>query len=389
MHRLSGLIVLLSLMTNAMVQAETFSQLLERLRSTSDTLAKRKIVDNFFALNTFPIVESDKIHFVYRGRGTKVAVPGELNGWNPAISRMENLPGTDLFYRSESLAINGRLEYKIWVDSSWMLDPLNGRRALGGFGYNSDVWMPDYVQSFIERYQPVVRHGRIDSFVFESAILHRAYPIHVYHPTVKRRKQPLPVVYVTDGGDYKELGRMIVILDNLLSERRIAPVIAVFVDPRTIPDDPSSNVRMVDYSANDAYLDFLENELSPHLTKRYGSTKLPKERLILGASMGGLIATYAVLQRHRFIQNCAAQSPAYLQADSTVLELIKGMNAIAGTFYIDTGTINDTEKEARRASILLRERGADVVFAEYPEGHNWTNWRARIPLILQHFFPRK
>ncbi|HZY11065.1 MAG TPA: hypothetical protein VFF29_07915, partial [Bacteroidota bacterium] len=59
------------------------------------------------------------------------------------------------------------------------------------------------------------------------------------------------------------------------------------------------------------------------------------------------------------------------------------------TFFLQTGIIGDTEIEARRVAQLLRKNGGIVKLEEAPEGHNWTNWRARIPLLLTYFFPSR
>ena len=180
---------------------------------------------------------------------------------------------------------------------------------------------------------------------------------------------------------------MNIVIDNLLATKKIQPVIGVFIDPRTELSDPSTNQRMKEYSANDAYLDFLEKELSPYLAKHYNTLEQSQSRMIMGASMGGLIATYAALVRPEFFPNCAAQSPAYKQADSAVIKLLRKTKLTKIKAWIETGTINDTQSEANLVYELLRRSGATVKYSEYPEGHNWSNWRARLAQILEHFFP--
>jgi enterochelin esterase family protein len=229
--------------------------------------------------------------------------------------------------------------------------------------------------------------GRIDTISVESASLHRTYPVYVYLPPGGTGGGSLPTIVVTDGGDYLTLGGMDRLLDGLIAAKTIRSVVGVFVDPRTDPRDAASNKRMTDYAASDAYLDFLQLELSPLVEKRYGTSRDPRDRLILGASMGGLISTYAVLTRPGFFAACAAQSPAYWQADSTVVRLANRAGSLDGEFYLQTGTMHDTEKEARLVSRLLRERRARVTFEEFHEGHNWTNWRDKHERILKHYFP--
>ena len=311
-----------------------------------------------------------------------------MNGWYAATGVMARAQGTDLFFRTDTIPIDGRVEYKFWVDSSWILDPLNPRKALGGFGDNSDVWMPKYVSRDIDP-RNSSEHGNIDTVWIESKILQRKHPVFIYTSSKASKSVLAPVLYVTDGGDYLTIGRLNLILDSLVAAGRIKPIIAVCVDPRTNLSDGSTNQRMKDYAANDAYLDFLEKEISPYIEKQYPVSRASKDRVIIGASMGGLIATYAALTRPNFWPNCAAQSPAYLQADTAVIKLTEKIMFTPAKISIQTGIIHDTQNEARYVHNLLKKKAAYYMYEEFHEGHNWTNWRTHLPKLLEYFFPAR
>jgi enterochelin esterase-like enzyme len=216
-------------------------------------------------------------------------------------------------------------------------------------------------------------------------LLNRRYPVYIYIPA--EAASPLPAIYVTDGGEYLSLASAAATLDRLIGTGRMRPVAGVFVDPRTDPADRSSTRRMTDYAASSSFIDFLEQEVAPFVEARYPVSGKPEERAIVGASLGGLIATYAVLARPGFVSKCGAQSPAYFFADSAVIKLLDTMRTVRGDFYIQAGTLSDTQLEARLVTRALRERGAQVLYEEFPEGHNWTNWRTHLAAILEHFFP--
>jgi enterochelin esterase family protein len=381
------LVISVTMSLNGMAQSQTFSSFLLQLTSVTDSLGKSNLISEYLSHHTIPVVEGNSIHFLYRGAGHAAAVPSEINQWNSDVAQMVHVDGTNLFFRTESLPIKGRLEYKLWVDSAWMLDPLNKRFATGGYGDNSDVWMPEYVPSTAFEVNQSIPHGRIDTLRIASANLHRTHPVFVYVPSGKENKKGLPVIYVTDGNDYLTFAKMQNILDRLIASKRIRPVLALFIDPRTNLKDNSTNMRMVDYAASDTFLTFLEKELTPVIESKYPVSKKAKDRLITGVSMGGLISTYAVLRRPQFIQNCGAQSPAYVEADSAVIKLLRQLHSSDANMYIETGTINDTQEEARVVKTMLEERKIRLTYKEYPEGHNWTNWRARLGTMLEYFFP--
>src|SRR5262249_46295576 len=134
--------------------------------------------------------------------------------------------------------------------------------------------------------------------------------------------------------------------------------------------------------------DFLEKEVVPEIGKHYFVSDSAGDRLMVGASMGGLISTYAVLTRPHFVAQCGAQSPAYRQADSAVIKRSSDFKGIPGSVMIQTGTINDTQPEAMFVAGKLKDAGCSVWYEEIHEGHNWTNWKRNLPKILTHFFGR-
>jgi enterochelin esterase-like enzyme len=364
-----------------------FQDLLAALESLSGADQKRDLITIFLAEHTVPVVEGEWVHFLFRGGAGEVAVPNEMNKWDPVRSRMTRIGGTDLFYRSERFCPDGRLEYKIWTDGTWILDPLNKRRAPGGYGENSDVWMGGYSPPLETCFDPAVPHGTIHTLYAESRHLGRTHPLYVYVPAEAPHGVPLPSLYVLDGLDYLSFGLMGSILDNLIARRSVRPLIAVFVEPRTDPNNPGTNHRMTDYAASDTFTSFLADELIPLIGAHYPVDGRLSHRVIMGESMGGLMSTYIVLKHTDLFVKCAAQSPAYLQADGAVIRLLHHMTKANVTAFIDTGTINDTEEEATLVSELLARRDARVRLSKHPEGHNWSNWRSGIKDILEFFFP--
>lgn len=382
------LIILLFIITYTSFGQQKFDELINLLHSEKDSVQKAAMISDYLSNNNIPVVEGNAIYFVYRGNAKIVAAPGELNGWNIDKSLMQKVDGTDLFFRVDTLDVTGRAEYKIWVDSVWMLDPLNQRKALGGFGYNSDVWMSQYFPPKEIEYDDGIPHGKIDTIWFESKILKRTHPILIYQPFTKMMKN-LYTVYVNDGGEYLSIAKMNNVLDNLIANNVTKPVLGVFIDPRTDPTKPETNMRMVDYSASEDYLKFLTDELVPFVDKNYSVSTKTSDRLIMGASMGGLISTYVSYTRPDVFKNSAAQSPAYAQANISVIEMIAEGGYKDISVYIDTGILYDTKIFSRIAKALLIERKIKLNYSEYPEGHNWTNWQARFDDILKYFFGKE
>jgi enterochelin esterase family protein len=269
----------------------------------------------------------------------------------------------------------------------WILDPLNSQQAIGGYGPNSEIWMPDYVPPKEITYRAEIPHGRLDSMSIKSKLLKRTHPVFVYTPPgYKASRDPCPAIYVTDGGEYITLALMLNVLDNLIEDKRIEPVVAIFIDPRTNISDSQTSARMYDYTMKDVFVSFLADEVRNKVLKKYRITHDPHLTAIMGASLGGLTATYTAYTRPDIFGLCAAQSPAYWWNDEAMINTIANGPKKQIKLYIDTGTIRDAKVQARKMKSVLEDKGYEFSYAEYAEGHNWSNWRARIDDILVYFY---
>ena len=369
---------------------ERFTDFLTRVEAESAAPKRAEIIDVFVErLNKYgrPYIEGDTIYFVYQGTARGVSVPSDLNGWNASVDIMRRVRGTSFFYLKKVVDDAARFEYKLAVDSTWILDPFNSQQAMGGYGPNSEVWMPTYSPPKEIEYRNDIRHGAVDTFVIKSKLLNRTHLVFVYTPWgYKQSKQLYPTMYVTDGGEYISLALMLNVLDNLIANKLIQPIVAIFIDPRTDIRDSQTSKRMVDYTMSDTFVNFLITEVRAKFIKQYRLDARPERTGIMGASLGGLIATYAAYTRPEVFGLCAAQSPAYQMRDRAMIQMISAGPKKPIRFYIDTGTILDAQDNARKMKAVLQEEGYPLRYAEYPEAHNWGNWRARIDDILTYFW---
>lgn len=375
------------------VLGERFADFLSKVTAEKDSAARTVITESFvkrIMASGHPVIEDSTVHLLFNGKAKRVSVPSDLNGWNSTADTMKRIAGTNLFYLPITIDEAARFEYKLVADSAWMLDPLNQQQAMGGYGPNSEIWMPRYSPAKEIEYRPNIPHGKLDTLSFKSKLLRRTHPVFMYTPAgYKKSLRPYPCIYVTDGGEYITLALMINVLDNLIAENRIEPVVGIFIDPRTDVRDAQTSKRMIDYSLSDTFVNSLITELRPMLMKKYKLTTKPEQTAIMGASLGGLISTYAAYQHPEVFGRSAAQSPAYWWKDSLIFKMIESGPRKPVKFYIDTGTIRDAQPQASKMKNLLESKGYEVRYGEYPEGHNWVNWRARLDDILVYFWGKK
>jgi enterochelin esterase family protein len=127
-----------------------------------------------------------------------------------------------------------------------------------------------------------------------------------YVPKQYDGKTPACVMVFQDGGGYqnpKGQYRATVVMDNLIHKKEIPVMIGIFINPGVFPDKldgkqkPVSN-RSFEYDTlSPQYVEFLEKEILPEVSKKYKLRSDAAGRGICGASSGGICAFTAAWQR--------------------------------------------------------------------------------------------
>lgn len=334
-----------------------------------------------------PLVFDDTAVFLYRGPGQTVVWRGDFTQWDRAPAAEGIRQGeSDIWLMMQQFPLDARLDYKIIVDGAYLLDPLNPRTQLGGFGPNSALHMPDYRYPAETMPRPEVAHGQLsESFILQSQAL--GYPVQyqVYTPAGYETLADLSVIYATDGQDYAhpEMGALPIVLDNLVADGAIQPVMAVFIDMR----DPAtgSNRRNSLLVANERFQQFLINELIPAIDQTYRTRAAAVGRVILGTSLGGLHAAYTGLHHPDVFGMAAIYSPYFL-AHPQVLTDFAALERLPLKVFMMQGIYDFDVANTRQLEKLLTEKGYVVKYIETSDGHSWGNWRGMMDDMLRFFF---
>lgn len=341
-----------------------------------------------------PLVVEDSVYFFYRGPAKTVEWMGDFNGWGyqkDFDNKGKKIPGTDLWFLKCSFPKDARLDYKILIDGNTsILDPENIHQqwsGVGGGSPNSELRMSAWHED-----PALVEKGNIPKgivkrdFLFYSSILGYQITYSVYLPYQYDKVKKLPVVYVTDGYEYlhPQLGKMTTVLDNLIYERKIKPIIGIFVDNRE-PVNRANNRRMSELAMNAKYLDFFVRELIPHIELTYSVSSDAQSRAIIGTSMGGLTATYFAFSRPDIFGLAGIQSPAFYTKPQ-IYSLCSNPADPQMKISMTSGVINDTSPESRKMKGVLESSSCEYHYREVNEGHSWGNWSRLIDDILIDLF---
>jgi enterochelin esterase-like enzyme len=376
--------ILLLLYSSVLFAQGEFKTFISYVNTIQDSLQKTAAVDSFMNLASsegIPFIKDSTANFIYRGLSSQMQIAGDFTSWSPSV-RMLKLQGTDFFYYSQYFETNARLDYKLVTDGTWILDPLNPNYVAGGFGPNSELAMPGYIQPQEIKYNLEIPHGEVLNIIIKSSETGIAYNISVYLPTGYNSfsAEPYPAVYFQDGSEYLNLGFAANVLDNLIDAKRIWPAVAVFVTPEN---------RGVEYAGakrND-YRQFFVNELVPYIDSTYNTSTNPSDRIVIGDSWGGNISALISFNHPETFGNCGLHSAAVQSNDNEAYDLILNGPRKEIKFAAVWGTYESLCKNMRSFRDGLLEQGYSLRWSELPEGHSWGLWRANIDFILEYFIP--
>jgi enterochelin esterase family protein len=360
------------------------------LSATIESLRDSLNYEQLKSSRQIPLIMGDSVAFLYRGTATSVAWMGDFNGWGydkTFNNQGKKIPTTTIWVLKSRFPKNARLDYKILVDDNkWILDPENPYQqwsGVGGGSPNSELRMPEWKEDKELLTQKSIAHGTLtNDILINSKILNYQITYSVYLPAGYEKLGTLPVIYVTDGYEYlhPQLGNMLTVLDNLIAEKKIKPIAAVFVDHRE-PVNRSNNKRMLELAMNSSYLEFFTTELLPAVEKKYPVSTDAKQRGIMGTSMGGLAATYFAFSKPGIFGLVGIQSPAFWTKPQ-IYQLCSDKASPAIKVSMTAGLINDTSKESRKMKEVLEANSCVYHYREVNEGHSWGNWRNLIDDIL-------
>jgi len=394
--------ILAALSTPAAVAAPApFASLLE-LDAAMAALERGDDPEAFWArvkaAGRMPLVFGVTAVFLHRSRADRVEWRGDITGWDSTPQAAgKRLGQTEIWTLRRTFRPGSRLDYKIVETSeTWLVDPLNPLQQLGGYGPNSEVRMPDWKAPAHLTRRPGFPAGTFGPpELFESKRLGYGVNVRIYTPArAVASPSRLPILYVTDGSDYAHegMGRLVVTLDNLIADRRIPPLVAVFVDPWDPPH--RSNRRESEFLPNRAdparpieacpFCEFLVDELGPRVEGRYSID--PEWRGLLGTSWGGFHAAFMGLRYPEHFRLVAIQSPA-IDRQPWLLGAIAGSRKAPRKVAIAAGLYEEWALPgARGLRDAFASQGARVRHDEPPDGHSWGNWRVTVAPMLEFLY---
>jgi len=283
--------------------------------------------------------------------------------------------------------------YSILIDGVAVVDP-SSQTFYGMSRMASGIEIPEIGVDF---YLPKdVPHGQIRQIRYYSNITKSWRRAFVYTPAGydKNLTEKYPVLYLQHGGGEDETGwpnqgRVDLILDNLIAEKKAKPMLVVMdrgyaVDPVDSKNTQQSGSRGM--FQNNTLTDVFIKEIIPTIDKEFRTISDRDHRAMAGLSMGGFQTSQITLTNlDKFAYIGGFSGAGSIQPGSDIKTLYNGAWSDVNAFnqkvklmYLSIGTsepdrmfqsVNNFRKELEKA-------GIKHVYYESPgTSHEWQTWR--------------
>ena len=272
-------------------------------------------------------------------------------------------------------------EYHFTVDG---VDNLDQRNPV--VKYNS---RPNLIESILEVPGPApmfydvknVPHGTVSIKYYPSKSTGATRRAYIYTPpNYERSTNRLPVLYLLHGADgdetaWTQFGRANLILDNLIAEKKAAPMIVVMPFAYAYPwhAGAAGDKQRADFEKD------LLTDLIPFVQSNYRVAADREHRALVGLSMGGSL-TLAIgprqldtFSRLAVFSSGGGQAPEKTMAD--VGANAKNLNSQLKLFWIGVGTEDTAMAGAKRVSDYFNSVGIKHTYKTTPGAHTWIVWR--------------
>lgn len=323
---------------------------------------------------------------------------------------MERVTGTDLWHKTYRAARDVRAPYWFCPDDSllpwyderdwgarsarWTADPLNPR-TVRETPPASELAMPAAPLMPWSDPRPGVPTGEVTTHTIRSEHLGGERSLWVYTPPGYASDAdsavtggPYRLLVLFDGWPYTNLIPTPTIVDNLLGEERISPLVVVLVGN-------ARGSRLRDLGLFPPHVAFLTDELLLWVRERFRVTSDPAHTTLGGSSLGGVAATYAALERPDVFGQVLSQSGAFHWTPEGDAEPEWLARFVAATppatvrFSLRAGRLETWPSDGTHAPSLLnvnrhlrdvlRAKGYAYAYGEFAGGHDYRSWEGAVP----------
>lgn len=329
--------------------------------------------DNLVSVANNP--DGSVIFSIYAPNASKVGLSGDIGAYGLEFQKADN----GVWSATVKDVAPGAYRYTFTVDGLTVFDPKFSR--LGEIRPVVEI-LPQGGEIFWQHKD--VPHGAMSQVWYESKTMNQQRRMHVWTPAgYNASSDKLPVFYLIHGGgdndaSWPGVGKAGDILDNLLSEGQIVPMIVV------MPDGSIDTAKFVEDLASD---------IIPFVEQNYRALTGSQNRALAGLSMGGLETLEGFMNHPDMFGYINVMSSGWFTNNKEMYESgEKRLNEIKSTLAktvkllrFTMGGSTDIAYENGKAMLKVFDKvGIPYEYSEMEGGHSWYVWR----YDLKNFAPK-
>jgi enterochelin esterase-like enzyme len=237
----------------------------------------------------------------------------------------------------------------------------------------------------------------IEELTIYSDYLDEEINVIVYLPPAYSNLYTYPVLYVQDGQDYFQLGRIATFADEGIAKKQLDDFIIVGIPYKSVADRRTKYHPKGEKST--AYQQFLVYELVPFIDKKYSTHHLGYGRSLIGDSLAGTASFLTSINFPHTFANVVMQSPF---VNEQLLEAANNFKANASSLNIyhvigeeetevetTKGKIRDFLTPNRQLHDILMNKPVSYFYEEFKGDHTWTHWQPDLKRALSFLYEKK
>lgn len=354
-----------------------------------------------------PLIESIKdddnnslLTYIYKGdENTKNVVVMHPTCWkNYKDNILVNIPSTNVWYKSYVIRndVRGRYDFSVndaldedWSkrDSNISHDIHNKNRLIfkGDEGKEDSIVsyfvMPNAEKHVWSKERQDVNKGTVESHDIYLKGLDNKRRIYVYRPYNYSPNNIYKLLVLTDGDTYIDILSAHTVIDNLIAEGVIPPIIVVLIS--------GGDNRNQELMCNESFANCLAAQIMPWINTNFHVSDKATDIIIGGFSLGGLFAAFMALHYPNMFGNVLSQSGSFFWSPNVqeevnwIITKYKEAERLPSKFFINVGVLEDMEfppfpsmidVNKKMREVLVEKKECIVSYEEFKSGHDYLSW---------------
>ena len=237
-----------------------------------------------------------------------------------------------------------------------------------------------------------IPHGSLEMIEYDSKTVGTKRKMQVYTPPGYSKDKKYPVLYLLHGigGDETEWQRLCspnIILDNLLAEQKVVPMIVVMPNGRAQKNDRAEGDV---FRSAPAFANFerdLLDDVIPAIEARYSVQADREHRALAGLSMGGgQSLNFGLAHLDTFAWVGGFSSAPNTKAPEELVPDPAAASRQLKLLWLGCGNKDGLIRISQGVHSYLKDRGVAHVWHVDGYGHDATEWKNNLYLFVQHIF---